>query len=81
MSWEPNPIDCTCAVPGGGDREHPEWCDRCGGFSCPYAEVGLTRCPTWRCDCFIDSYPDDPMGLHPEAYMVIDTPPSHPPPR
>lgn len=39
-------------------------------FECPYAEPGKARCPEWRCDCFIDLYPDDPFGLHPEAFTV-----------
>jgi hypothetical protein len=44
-------------------------------FQCPYAEKGQARCPTWRCDCFIDLYPDDPFGLHPEAFVVGRVPP------
>jgi hypothetical protein len=40
-------------------------------FQCPYAEPGRTRCPEWRCDCFIDLYPDDPFGVHPEAFVVV----------
>jgi hypothetical protein len=39
-------------------------------FQCPYADKGKKRCPEWRCDCFIDLYPDDPFGLHPEAFVV-----------
>lgn len=36
--------------------------------SCP---LGGPRCPEWECDCFIDLYPDDPMGIHPEAFVVM----------
>ncbi len=39
-------------------------------FHCDYADKGADRCPEWRCDCFIESYPDDPFGLHPEAFIV-----------
>ncbi|MGH3499835.1 MAG: hypothetical protein ACRDQA_02860 [Nocardioidaceae bacterium] len=39
-------------------------------FWCPYAEKSERRCPEWRCDCFIDTYPDDPFGIHPEAFVV-----------
>lgn len=39
-------------------------------FHCPYAEAGKDRCPAWRCDCFVDIYPEDPFGLHPEMYVV-----------
>jgi len=41
------------------------------GFQCPYAEPGERRCPEWLCDCFVDTYPDDPFGLHPEAFRVV----------
>lgn len=34
---------------------------------CP---LGGPRCPRSICDCFIEEYPDDPLGLHPEAFMV-----------
>lgn len=34
---------------------------------CP---LGGPRCPEAICDCFIDLYPDDPLGLHPEAFLV-----------
>lgn len=37
---------------------------------CP-AFPGQPRCPESICDCFIDTYPDDPMGLHPEAFIVL----------
>jgi hypothetical protein len=39
-------------------------------FQCPYAPPGRTRCWESICDCFIDLYPDDPFGLHPEAFVV-----------
>lgn len=39
-------------------------------FRCPYASPGRDRCPPAICDCFVDLYPDDPFGLHPEAFMV-----------
>lgn len=35
---------------------------------CP---LGGPRCPESICDCFIEQYPDDPMGLHPEAFVVM----------
>jgi hypothetical protein len=37
-------------------------------FHCPYADEGKSRCDT--CDCFIDTHPDDPFGLHPEDFLV-----------
>lgn len=40
------------------------------GFVCPYADEGRARCPEWRCDCFVDAFPEDPFGLHPEAFLV-----------
>lgn len=40
------------------------------GFQCSYADPGERACPAWRCDCFVDQYPDDPFGLHPEAFVV-----------
>lgn len=36
---------------------------------CP---LGGPRCPEAICDCFIDQYPADPLGLHPEAYAVVE---------
>lgn len=39
-------------------------------FQCPWAEKGQARCPTWRCDCFIETHLDDPFGLHPEDFAV-----------
>lgn len=35
---------------------------------CP---LGGPRCHEAICDCFIDQYPTDPLGLHPEAYVVL----------
>lgn len=37
---------------------------------CP-AFPGAPRCPRDICDCFIDQYPDDPTGLHPEAFTFV----------
>lgn len=42
-------------------------------FQCPYASFGARRCPPSICDCFIDTHPDDPFGLHPEAFIVTGT--------
>jgi hypothetical protein len=39
-------------------------------FQCPYAPKGDRRCPPSICDCFIDQFPHDPFGLHPEAFIV-----------
>lgn len=39
-------------------------------FRCPYAPPGQNRCPESICDCFIDTHPDDPFGLHPEDFAV-----------
>lgn len=39
-------------------------------FKCPYAPRGLDRCPPSICDCFVADYPDDPFGLHPEAFVI-----------
>lgn len=39
---------------------------------CEYAPTGQARCPEWRCDCFIESHPDDPFGLHPEDFHVAE---------
>lgn len=39
-------------------------------FHCDYADAGQDRCPEWRCDCFVATYPEDPFGLHPEAFLV-----------
>lgn len=40
-------------------------------FRCPYADPGKSRCSPSDCDCFIEQYPEDPFGLHPEAFMVM----------
>lgn len=63
--------DCSCSRPirPVGDVD-PNFCGRCAGFSCVYADGGSSRCPSWRCDCFIETRPDDPMGLYPEAFIV-----------
>lgn len=37
---------------------------------CP-AYPGEPRCPESICDCFIDTHPDDPLGLHPEDFVVM----------
>ena len=31
---------------------------------------GSPRCPTCLCDCFLNTHPDDPLGLHPEAFVI-----------
>jgi hypothetical protein len=59
--------DCTCPKPQHDGRGY---CERCKGFACEYADQGQTRCPAWRCDCFIEQYPDSPRALHPEAFIV-----------
>lgn len=66
--------DCRCPVPIRPTGREPEqlapWvCLTCGGFACEYADSG-TRCPSWRCDCFIATHPDSPMDIHPEAFVV-----------
>lgn len=38
------------------------------GFVCGYADRPGEKCDA--CDCFVDLYPDDPFGLHPEAFLV-----------
>ncbi|HWV45524.1 MAG TPA: hypothetical protein VN039_05775, partial [Nitrospira sp.] len=48
-----------------------EWHDKLNRQgACEYADNGATRCPSWRCDCFIETHPDSPMGLHPEDFIV-----------
>lgn len=37
---------------------------------CPGLGGTGPRCDAGICDCFIDLFPDDPGGLHPEAYVV-----------
>lgn len=44
------------------DRATPE-----KDAGCP---LGGPRCHEAICDCFVDLYPDDPQGLHPEALVV-----------
>lgn len=72
--------DCRCpnGPTGGAHRRGEHKCDTCGGFACGYADKGRTRCPAWRCDCFIATHPDSPMDLHPEVFTVatrVVTPP------
>lgn len=64
--------DCNCPKPTRTTRgdEDPSVCLTCSGFACEYADKGATRCPSWRCDCFIEQFPDGPMALHPEAFIV-----------
>lgn len=35
---------------------------------CP---LGGPRCHEAICDCFVETHPADPLGLHPEAYVVV----------
>jgi hypothetical protein len=67
--------DCQCPSPnrptGREPEQLPPWeCLTCAGYACEYADQGRTRCPEWRCDCFIATYPDSPRDLHPEAFVV-----------
>lgn len=56
-------------------EQHPI-AEKDAAFRCDYAEAGQSRCPAWRCDCFIATHPGDPFGLHPEAFIVArDLPP------
>jgi hypothetical protein len=63
------------------------YCTRCAKelrFQCPYSEPGESRCPEWRCDCFIENHPDSPLALHPEDFVVrwpvdVQLPPFNPP--
>lgn len=41
-------------------------------YVCEYAGPGRSRCPSWRCDCFVATHPDSPSDLHPEAFRVVD---------
>jgi hypothetical protein len=59
--------DCRCETPKPTRRGV---CETCGGFACEYADRGKTRCSPSICDCFIDTYPDSPFDLHPEAFVV-----------
>lgn len=82
MTAESAEPDCRCPEPnrptGREPEQLPPWkCLTCGGFACDYAERGQTRCPSWRCDCFIATHPDSPMDLHPEVFVVgVVTPPA-----
>lgn len=64
--------DCRCpeGPSASRHREGEHECGRCSGFACGYADRGQTRCPSWRCDCFIEAHPDSPMDLHPEDFIV-----------
>jgi hypothetical protein len=33
--------------------------------------MGGERCPESMCDCFIDQYPDDPVNLRPEHFVIL----------
>jgi hypothetical protein len=59
--------DCKCPTPKPNGRGK---CSTCDKFACEYADKGKTRCPSSICDCFIDTYPDSPRELHPEAFIV-----------
>lgn len=61
-------VDCGCAMPEPSERGV---CRGCGGFACPYAGRGNTRCSSAICDCFIDTHPDSPFDLHPEDFQVV----------
>ena len=37
---------------------------------CPFSGLAVKSCVASVCDCFIEQYPDDPYGLHPEAFVV-----------
>lgn len=39
----------------------------------PGCPLGGPRCPESICDCFIETHPDDPTGLHPEMFIVGPT--------
>ena len=69
---------CTCPEPkrptGREPEQVPPWdCLACGGYACEYADRGQKKCPAWRCDCFIDQFPDSPRDLHPEVFYVDGT--------
>ena len=67
--------DCTCVKPKHDGLGN---CQSCSGFACEYADRGRTRCPQWRCDCFIEQFPDSPRELHPEAFIVGPAPVADP---
>lgn len=37
---------------------------------CPFSGLTFASCQASICDCFRELYPDDPYGLHPEAFIV-----------
>lgn len=37
---------------------------------CPFSGYTFKRCAASICDCFREQFPDDPYGLHPEAFIV-----------
>jgi hypothetical protein len=79
LSAEKDVPDCRCPTPKPNGRGE---CSACGRFACEYADRGRTRCSPSICDCFIDTYPDSPRALHPEAFIVTGirvTPPKGPP--
>jgi hypothetical protein len=47
---------------------HKADCERRG--ICWASGLTIKRCMAGPCDCFRDTYPDDPYGLHPEAFVV-----------
>lgn len=36
----------------------------------PGCPLGGPRCPESICDCFIETHPEDPLGLYPEDFIV-----------
>lgn len=66
---------CRCPMP---DPSEAGACRNCGEFACPYAGRGQAKCSSAICDCFVDTYPDSPFDLHPEAF-VVTWPDSSPP--
>jgi hypothetical protein len=65
--------DCRCLMPKPDGRGN---CSTCARFACEYADRGQTRCSPSICDCFIDTYPNSPRDLHPEAFIVGVIPPA-----
>lgn len=59
--------DCRCPKP---KYDGLGYCSVCKRFACEYARAGQTRCSPAICDCFIDTYPDSPRDLHPEAFII-----------
>jgi len=37
----------------------------------PDCPLGGPRCPESICDCFIDTHPDNPLGVYPEDFVVL----------